>query len=215
MNYNRKVWQRPGWMGIPFFTRIGLLRRYPVTAKSSRVDAFPESSGTGQLQTHRRQRCSSIRQIWVLLCLAWSPLQLPAARVIEAGAIPFTAFLSKADFDQRYPGQELTDLSQLDPGWYVIYQHESLSYYFGPVLLESTGQDYLTQLTQTVENAVAQRPSNSATNPATATPLPTPLLPMPATGSRALALPVHPRHLPASGPSSGGSSVCNHTFGSE
>ena len=159
MNYNRKVWQRPGWMGIPFFTRIGLLRRYPVTAKSSRVDAFPESSGTGQLQTHRRQRCSSIRQIWVLLCLAWSPLQLPAARVIEAGAIPFTAFLSKADFDQRYPGQELTDLSQLDPGWYVIYQHESLSYYFGPVLLESTGQDYLTHLTQTVENAVAQRPS--------------------------------------------------------
>lgn len=87
------------------------------------------------------------------------PLGASAARVIEAGAIPFTAFLSKADFDQRYPGKEVTDLSSLEPGWYVIYEHESLSYYFGPVLLESTGEDYLAQLTDTVEGAVAQRPS--------------------------------------------------------
>lgn len=81
-----------------------------------------------------------------------------AVRVIEAGAIPFTAFLSKTDFDQRYPGIEVADLSELKAGWYVIYEHESLSYYFGPVLLESTGRDYLAQLTETVEAAVAQRP---------------------------------------------------------
>lgn len=87
------------------------------------------------------------------------PLSASAVRVIEAGAIPFTDFLSKADFDQRYAGEEVTDLSELEPGWYVIYEHESLSYYFGPVLLESTGQDYLEQLTETVESAVAQRPS--------------------------------------------------------
>ncbi|MGB0743984.1 MAG: hypothetical protein ACPGSB_05605, partial [Opitutales bacterium] len=68
-------------------------------------------------------------------------------------------FLSKADFDQRYPGEEVADLSKLAPGWYVIYEHESLSYYFGPVLLESTGQDYLAQLTETVESAVVERPS--------------------------------------------------------
>ena len=111
---------------------------------------------TGTIQGTR----AGAQQIMLLLLgLVVSPLQLPAARVLEAGAIPFTAFLSKADFDQRYPGKELADLSQLDPGWYVIYEHESLSYYFGPVLLESTGQDYLTQLTATVEKAVAQRPT--------------------------------------------------------
>lgn len=87
------------------------------------------------------------------------PLSASAVRVVEAGAIPFTDFLSKADFDQRYPGKEVADLATLEPGWYVIYEHESLSYYFGPLLLESTGQDYLEQLTETVEAAVAQRPS--------------------------------------------------------
>src|SRR5690606_35030416 len=48
--------------------------------------------------------------------------------------------------------------SELDPGWYVIYEHDSLVYCFGPILLESTGKDYLEQLTGIVEAAVAQRP---------------------------------------------------------
>jgi hypothetical protein len=80
-------------------------------------------------------------------------------RVIDETAIPFTAFLPKTDFDQRYPGTLFDDVSDLNSGWYVIYEHESLSYYFGPILLESIGQDYLGQLTETVEAAVAQRPS--------------------------------------------------------
>lgn len=93
----------------------------------------------------------------VLLCLV--PHLAPAARIIEPGAIPFTGFLSKADFDQRYPGKEVIDLSTLELGWYVIYEHETLSYYFGPVLLEATGKDYLKQLTENVTAAVDQRPS--------------------------------------------------------
>lgn len=80
-------------------------------------------------------------------------------RVIEESAIPYTKFLSKADFDKRFPGEVVTDLTQLDTGWYVIYEHESLSYYFGPILLESIGEDYLAQLKETVDEAVAQRPS--------------------------------------------------------
>lgn len=80
-------------------------------------------------------------------------------RVIEEAAIPFTKFLSKADFDKRFPGEIVADPSALDTGWYVIYEHESLSYYFGPMLLESTGQDYYDQLEVTVGAAVAQRPS--------------------------------------------------------
>jgi hypothetical protein len=49
--------------------------------------------------------------------------------------------------------------AELDSGWYVIYEHEQLNYYFGPILLESTGKDYLEQLTETVEAAVQQRPT--------------------------------------------------------
>lgn len=100
-----------------------------------------------------------LRRACLLLVLLLPLTANAAVRVIEAGAIPFIAFLAKADFDQRYPGEQVDDLSKLKPGWYVIYEHESLSYYFGPVLLESTGRDYLAQLTETVEAAVAQRPS--------------------------------------------------------
>jgi len=80
-------------------------------------------------------------------------------RVIEESAIPYAGFLSKASFDQRFPGTSKSGPAELDSGWYVIYEHESLSYYFGPILLESTGQDYLAQLTETVEAAVQQRPT--------------------------------------------------------
>ena len=55
--------------------------------------------------------------------------------------------------------QSLLDLRRDDDGWYVIYAHESLNYYFGPILLESIGKDYLDQLSETVEAAVTQRPS--------------------------------------------------------
>ena len=86
-------------------------------------------------------------------------LQAAPLRVIDETAIPFMSFLAKADFDQRYPGELIEVPAKLDSGWYVIYEHESLNYYFGPILLESIGQDYLDQLTETVEAAVAERPS--------------------------------------------------------
>ena len=80
-------------------------------------------------------------------------------RVIEESSIPYLGFLSKAEFDQRFPGEMQSGPADLDSGWYVIYEHEQLNYYFGPILLESTGKDYLEQLTETVEAAVQQRPS--------------------------------------------------------
>ena len=86
-------------------------------------------------------------------------MHLSAARVIEESAIPYLAFLSKADFDSRFPGELVEDRSTLEPGWYVTYEHESLVYFFGPILLESTSRDYLSQLEEIVAKAVAQRPS--------------------------------------------------------
>lgn len=94
-----------------------------------------------------------------LCLLLLVPALASAARVIDEQAIPFTAFMSKADFDQRFPGERLDDPSQLSPGWYVIYEHKALNYYFGPILLEATGRDYLAELRATVEAAVAERPS--------------------------------------------------------
>ena len=86
-------------------------------------------------------------------------LQARPIRVIDAAAIPFSGFLSKVDFDQRYPGDLYDYSSKIDTGWYVIYEHESLNYYFGPILLESIGKDYLDQLSEIVEFAIMQRPS--------------------------------------------------------
>lgn len=80
-------------------------------------------------------------------------------RVIDEAAIPYAGFLSKADFDQRFPGEVLMDAATIEPGWYVVYQHQSLNYYFGPMQLESTGRDYLAQLRTIVNEVVAQRPS--------------------------------------------------------
>ena len=86
-------------------------------------------------------------------------LQATPIRVIDETAIPFAGFWAKVDFDQRYPGELFDDPAKLDTGWYVIYEHESFNYYFGPILLESIGKDYLDQLSETFEAAVTQRPS--------------------------------------------------------
>ncbi len=114
-----------------------------------------------KIKYHTR-RSRSFVFVAALLCLLSARVlgaQTTALRVIEEEAIPFAAFLSKADFDQRYPGKMVADHSQLTAGWYVLYQHESLNYYFGPILLQSTGEDYLAQLQGIVGQAVAQRPT--------------------------------------------------------
>lgn len=107
---------------------------------------------------------TAVRRACLLGLLLVSSLGLRAQaaesiRVIEATAIPYLRFLSKPDFDARYPGELLPERSQLEPGWYVVYQHQALNYYFGPILLQVTGEDYRSQLQAVVASAVAQRPS--------------------------------------------------------
>lgn len=81
-----------------------------------------------------------------------------SVRLIDETAIPYTGFLRKAEFDQRFPGKKLDDTADLLYGWFVIYTHQDLQYYFGPITLESTGRDYLQQLKSIVSQAVEQRP---------------------------------------------------------
>ena len=100
--------------------------------------------------------------LWVLIFFLFQYLTFAQAnlsiRVIDESAISYMEFLPKKEFDQRFPGQIKSNPAALESGWYVIYTHENLNYYFGPILLESTGQDYLMQLTQIVDAAVEQRP---------------------------------------------------------
>ena len=100
--------------------------------------------------------------LWVLIFLLFQHLTFAQVdlgiRVIDESAISYMEFLSKRAFDQRFPGQIKSGPADLESGWYVIYTHENLNYYFGPILLESTGQDYLMQLTKIVDAAVEQRP---------------------------------------------------------
>ena len=102
--------------------------------------------------------CRSLLVAALLLSLTSVGAQPLALRVIDEEAIPFAGFLSKVEFDQRYPGKIVAEPAELDGGWYVIYEHETLNYYFGPILLRSTGEDYFAQLGEIVEAAVAQRP---------------------------------------------------------
>lgn len=104
-------------------------------------------------------RCACLLGLLLVSSLGLRAQAAESIRVIEATAIPYLRFLSKPDFDARYPGELLPERSQLEPGWYVVYQHQALNYYFGPILLQVTGEDYRSQLQAVVASAVAQRPS--------------------------------------------------------
>ena len=105
-----------------------------------------------------------VQLVGMLVLILWaSAVSLAAVRerpirVLEPASISCLRFFSKAKFDQQYPGQYLY-ASQLQPGWYVSYAHESLHYYFGPIALRATASDYQAQLVPIIADAVATRPS--------------------------------------------------------
>ena len=110
---------------------------------------------------NKLRRCRLCRpQICLIFAfLFFSSIGDAQVRVIEEAAIPYTGFLSKADFDQRFPGTTFDDQGKVQSGWYVVYQHQALNYCFGPMALESTGRDYLVQLRSIVDEVVRERPS--------------------------------------------------------
>ena len=93
-------------------------------------------------------------------------------RLLPPQAIAFSEFLSKAEFDQRFAGEAVSDPSAVPQGWYVRYQHESLEYWFGPLRFAATAEDYAASLRRIVAEAVAQRPE-LATHSITVITLPT------------------------------------------
>jgi len=93
----------------------------------------------------------------IYLLLAAVPAVLEAKR-LPPEAISYSAFLSKAEFDARFPGEAVQAANLLPHGWYVRYQHETLTYWFGPVRFRSVADDYASQLRGIVAQAQGARP---------------------------------------------------------
>lgn len=66
-----------------------------------------------------------------LATLAFSQQQRVVVYPVEA--IADSARLSKTTFQENYPGIDVTQFGLSDEGWYIRYQHELLTYLYGPI----------------------------------------------------------------------------------
>ena len=62
-----------------------------------------------------------------------APAQQPKVIIFPLEAIADSAVLTKEQFQERYPGIDITDFGLMDEGWYVRYNHELLTYVYGPI----------------------------------------------------------------------------------
>jgi hypothetical protein len=102
-------------------------------------------------------RLSAVLRLCLLLLISVSADAVALPRMLPPEAIAFSEFQRKSEFDQRFPGQPVSDIAMVPQGWYVRYQHEALVYLFGPIRFASTAEDYATSLRRIVSAAVAQR----------------------------------------------------------
>ncbi len=67
--------------------------------------------------------------------LLWASAAAQQEKVIvyPVEAISDSAILSRAEFNKAYAGIDATQFGLTDEGWYVRYQHERLTYLYGPV----------------------------------------------------------------------------------
>lgn len=76
---------------------------------------------------------------FVLLALATLLFAFPAngqeLKVIlyPVEAIVDSATLKRDEFNERYPGIDITQYGLMDEGWYIRYTHELLVYVYGPI----------------------------------------------------------------------------------
>lgn len=82
------------------------------------------------------------------------------SRILPTQAINYTQYLNKEAFDAMFPGTVLKpgENPQI-PGYYVVYQHQQLIYYFGPENSEIAAELYLEDLDKVVSLVQAKRAS--------------------------------------------------------
>ena len=82
------------------------------------------------------------------------------SRILPTRAINYTRYLSKQDFDSIFPGTILqSGKTPQEPGYYVVYQHEKIIYYFGPESSEIAAELYLEDLDNVVDLVKTKRAS--------------------------------------------------------
>lgn len=94
----------------------------------------------------------------ILLPLTSLTLLDASSRILPTRAINYTRYLNKQDFDSMFPGTVLKpgETPQAS-GYYVVYQHENLIYYFGPETSEIAAELYLEDLDKVVGMVQSKR----------------------------------------------------------
>ena len=54
------------------------------------------------------------------------------SRQLPLRSINYLSYYDKGEFDERFPGTPITGNQPSEKGHYLVYEHESLIYYFGP-----------------------------------------------------------------------------------
>ncbi len=99
----------------------------------------------------------------VILAMVVFPAGEVLARtlVFPVEAIEESRYLPAEEWESAYPGINITGISLADEGYYVRYQHENLSYFFGPIDTLDEAQEHLLVLEEVKAELVAKCPTLS------------------------------------------------------
>jgi hypothetical protein len=82
----------------------------------------------------------------------------PLTLLLPLESIPASGLLSAADFRARYPGIELETGIPFEDGWYLVYRHAGLTYFFGPEDDRAYLEPWESRLRNIVTTATEVRP---------------------------------------------------------
>jgi hypothetical protein len=101
--------------------------------------------------------------LFYLICLSsFSSVVLSIAKKMPLESVFYIGELEKIDFDNMFPGEVLQNLEiELKGQQYLVYEHKSLSYYFGPSESKEILEQYKAVLDPIVEQVKQKRASLS------------------------------------------------------
>ena len=79
--------------------------------------------------------------------------------VFPTSAIEAAWELNAEEFKQEFPGIDFTNQELTDEGWYVRYQHENLTYFFGPIESPADARTHEQAMHQVRNDVVAKSPA--------------------------------------------------------
>ena len=100
-------------------------------------------------------KCLSLLFTFLLICTSAHA----QSRQLPLRSINYMSYFNKAEFDERFPGKPIKDKQPTEKGYYVVYHHESLVYYFGPDELKVIAEMYKRELDRVVGVVKGKRES--------------------------------------------------------